>query len=209
MKMDAKAHCLAWSSAIAIWVGCNSGPTKISIPIVDASAAASGAIKLADKDGDGAISKAEAVATPSLNMEFDKYDANKDGKIDAGEIESRIASWTVKRAKVVPISFYVKLDGRALEGAQVVMEPEPFMGGVLATAESQVSGSGACGPTVLPELLSKEIPVGMFCGLYRLKITHPDKQIPAKYNEQTELGMEVAPDYDFFNRKTFELSSKN
>src|SRR5690606_31049740 len=123
------------------------------------------------------------------------------------EIESRIATWSARGAKVVPISFYVKLDGRPLQGAEVVLEPEPFMGDVLANAVSKVSGSGACGPTVPKELLTKEVPVGIFCGLCRMKITHPDKQIPAKYNDQAELGIEIAPDYDFFNRKTFELTS--
>ncbi len=206
--MSGKAYVFAWSAVFAVSVGCHSGPTRISIPGVDAAAASAGALELADKDGNGAISKAEAVVAPSLLAEFDKYDANKDGSIDATEIESRIVSWTAWGAKVVPISFYVKMDGRPLEGAKVVLEPEPFMGAVLSRAESMVSGSGACGPSVPQELLSKEMPVGIFCGLYRMKVTHPDKQIPTRYNEQTELGIEIAPDYDFFHRKTFELSSK-
>ncbi|MCC6491561.1 MAG: hypothetical protein IT424_00905 [Pirellulales bacterium] len=194
--------------AFAAITGCNSGPPKIDIPVIDPAQAASGAMELADKNGDAAISKDEALAAPSLYNEFDTYDANKDSKLDASEIESRIASWTAHGAKVVPISFYVTMDGRPLQGAKVVFEPEPFMGGVLAAGESGVSASGACGPTVPQELLNKQIKVGMFCGLYRMKITHPEKQIPARYNEQTELGMEIAPDYDFFNRKTFQLSSR-
>jgi hypothetical protein len=206
--MPGKAHFLLWAVPLAALLGCNSGPAKIDIPAVDAASAASGAIELADKNGDGAIAKDEAVAVPSLKAEFDKYDANKDGKLDHSEIEARIASWTARGAKVVNITFFVKLDGRPLEGAKVVLEPEPFMGDVLAIGESGVSASGACGPTVPQELLSKQVPVGMFSGLYRIKITHPQNQVPAKYNEQTELGVEVAPDYDFFNPKTFALSSK-
>ncbi|RIK81814.1 MAG: hypothetical protein DCC67_07880 [Planctomycetota bacterium] len=199
---------MAWTAALVAAAGCSTEPSKIDIPVIDASAAASDAVSLADKNGDAGISKDEAQVAPSLNAEFDKYDADKDGKLVADEIKARIDSWTAQGAKVVPISFYVKMDGRPLAGAKVVLEPEPFMGDVLASAESMVSASGACGPTVPKELLSKEITVGMFCGLYRMNITHPEKSIPAKYNEQTELGLEVAPDYDFFNRKTFELSSK-
>jgi hypothetical protein len=207
--MSWKAYCLTFATVgLTGVVGCSSGPSKVSIPDVDATAAASGAIDLADNDGDGQISKIEAIAAPSLHSEFDKYDANKDGKIDAGEIETRIAAWTAKGAKVVPISFYVKLDGQPLTDATVVLEPEPFMGGVLAPAESMTSGGGACGPTVSRDLLSKEIPVGVFSGLYRMKVTHPNKTIPAKYNVTTGIGMEIAPDYDFYNRKTFELLSK-
>ena len=197
-----------WACPLALCIGCHSGPAKITFPTVDASAAAAGAIQEADKNGDAAISKEEAAAVPSLAAEFGKYDTNGDGKIDAAETESRIATWTARGPKVVPINFYVKLDGRSFEGAEVVLEPEAFMGDVLAKGVSKVSASGACGPTVPTELLSKEIPFGMFCGLYRMKVTHPDKKIPAKYNEQTQLGIEVSPDYDFFNRKTIELSSK-
>ncbi|HMO84909.1 MAG TPA: hypothetical protein PKC18_08330 [Lacipirellulaceae bacterium] len=193
---------------LALLSGCGSGPAKINIPVVNASGAALAAIELADRDSDGAISKEEAKTVPSLHVEFDKYDGNGDGKLDAAEIESRIQSWTARGAKVVPISFYVRMDGQPLVGARVVLEPEPFMGGVLASAESMVSGGGACGPSVPRELLTKEVPIGVFCGLYRMKVTHPQKAIPAKYNEQTELGIEIAPDYDFFNRKTFELSSR-
>jgi hypothetical protein len=106
------------------------------------------------------------------------------------------------------VALGVKLDGQPLADAKVVLEPEPFTGGVLAPAEGMTSSGGVCGPTVSRELLTKEVPVGVFYGLYRVKVTHPSKTIPAKYNENTELGMEVAADYDFYSRKTLELSSK-
>ena len=45
-------------------------------------------MKAADKDGDGAISKAEADAAgmKGLSKNFDKLDANKDGAIDMTEM---------------------------------------------------------------------------------------------------------------------------
>jgi hypothetical protein len=207
--MSWKAIRLTFSAiGCVIVLGCSSGPATISIPIVDSSAAASAAIELADKNSDQKISKEEAIATPSLLAAFDKYDGNKDGNIDSLEIESRIASWTERGAKVIPVALGVKLDGQPLADAKVVLEPEPFTGGVLAPAEGMTSSGGVCGPTVSRELLTKEVPVGVFYGLYRVKVTHPSKTIPAKYNENTELGMEVAADYDFYSRKTLELSSK-
>jgi hypothetical protein len=193
---------------IAALAGCHRGPAQIRIPSVNASSAASAALALADKDGDGAISKDESVATPSLKYAFDKYDADKNGRIDASEIESRIESWTAHGAMVMPTGFYVKMDGRPLANAKVVLEPEPFMGGVLPPGEGVVDSTGACGPTVPKELLSKAIPAGMFCGLYQIKITSSEKTIPAKYNERTELGFEVAPDYSLFSKPTIELSSR-
>jgi hypothetical protein len=188
--------------------GCSSGPQEISIPIVDSSDAASAAIEQGDKDGDGQISKAEAVATPSLLDAFDTYDANKDGKLDEMEIETRIASWPARGPGIVSIAFDVKLDGQPLTDAKVILEPELFTGDVLPPAEAVTANGGVCGPTVSPDLLSKEVPVGLFCGLYRIKVTHPTKTIPARYNENTEIGIEIAPDFDVYNRKTYQLSTR-
>ena len=46
-------------------------------------------MKAADKDGDGAISKAEADAAgmTRLSKNFDKLDANKDGKVSRDEMK--------------------------------------------------------------------------------------------------------------------------
>lgn len=47
-------------------------------------------LKAADKDGDGAISKAEADAAglKGLSAHFDKLDANKDGKVTREELRA-------------------------------------------------------------------------------------------------------------------------
>ena len=45
-------------------------------------------MKAADKDGDGNISRAEAVALPRLAKHFDEIDSNKDGIITKGEIKA-------------------------------------------------------------------------------------------------------------------------
>ena len=41
-----------------------------------------------DKNKDGAIDKQEAKGSPSLSAVFDKADTNKDGKLDAGELNA-------------------------------------------------------------------------------------------------------------------------
>jgi hypothetical protein len=143
MSVFGKVESAAWISTIAICLGCQSGPKSISIPTVDAGTAAAGAIELADKDGDGAISKEEAVATPSLKTVFEKYDVNTDGRLDAAEIESQIASWYAKTSMVIPIRFTVKMDGRPLTGAKVVLEPEPFVGVDIPEGVSEVDSTGA------------------------------------------------------------------
>jgi len=44
-------------------------------------------IKAADKDGDGKISRAEAVALPRMAKHFDEVDTNKDGFITKEEMK--------------------------------------------------------------------------------------------------------------------------
>ena len=45
-------------------------------------------IKAADKDGDGKLSRAEAVALPRLAKHFDEIDTNKDGFITKEEMKA-------------------------------------------------------------------------------------------------------------------------
>ncbi len=53
--------------------------------------------------------------------------------------------------------------------------------------------------------------MGVQPGLYRVKVTHPDKDIPAKYNEETTLGLDLAPEvsgYSSVDRFKFKLKSR-
>lgn len=45
-------------------------------------------LKAADKDGDGKISRAEAVALPRIAKHFDEIDTNKDGFITREEMKA-------------------------------------------------------------------------------------------------------------------------
>ena len=45
-------------------------------------------LKAADKDGDGKISRAEAVALPRIAKHFDEIDTNKDGLITREELKA-------------------------------------------------------------------------------------------------------------------------
>ena len=45
-------------------------------------------LKAADKDGDGKISRAEAVAMPRLAKHFDQIDTNKDGFLGREEMKA-------------------------------------------------------------------------------------------------------------------------
>ena len=45
-------------------------------------------LKAADKDGDGKISRAEAVALPRIAKHFDEIDTNKDGFVTREELKA-------------------------------------------------------------------------------------------------------------------------
>ena len=49
-------------------------------------------VKHWDKDGDGAVSKAEWIAAGRPAERFDKVDANKDGKITVAELKTAMAA---------------------------------------------------------------------------------------------------------------------
>ena len=34
---------------------------------------------------------------------------------------------------------------------------------------------------------------GAHCGIYKIEVTHPTRDIPARYNAETVLGVEVVP----------------
>lgn len=192
----------------AVLSGCNRGPSRIVAPSIDASGVAAAAMAQCEKDGDGALTKEELAACPAILSSLTKYDANHDGQVTAEEIETRVESWSSSGVGITAQTFFVRLDGRPLAGARVELIPEPFFDDVLFPAESGVGTSGMCSPGMAQENLPEGVPTGIYCGLYRVKVTHPEKAIAARYNERSELGIEVCPDYDIYNPLKFELTSK-
>jgi hypothetical protein len=45
-------------------------------------------MELLDKDNDGFVSRAESGGVPTLIKVFDKFDRNRDGKLDRAELEA-------------------------------------------------------------------------------------------------------------------------
>jgi EF hand len=146
-----------------------------------------------DANKDGALDAKELEACPALLVALKRVDANKDGRLTADEIADRL-SFFQKQGIQMDVSVEVTLDGRFLDGATVTLEPEKFMGPSVKSASTVTdeAGSGAFKTEGSDN-------VAVACGYYRVHVSknaQGREVVPAKYNAQSVLGYEVSPDVD-------------
>jgi hypothetical protein len=214
MRIHCALACFVAAYGLAGAAGCNSGPSRVEPPSIDAGNAASEAMEMYDKDDDGKIAGPELDAAVGLKAAMATLDANKDGAVQEDEIVKRIESWQASTVGIVTLSFRVTMDGKALQGAKVVFEPEPFLGDDIQAAEGYCSPMGSTTVSIPKEKRpAADTPAGVQLGFYRVRITKEEggkETIPAKYNSQTTLGKEVAPDDPdiMAQRQGFALKSK-
>ncbi len=159
-------------------------------PSIDAKAAGAAAIAEYDTNHDGAISGAELDKSPALKAALKHYDTAGDGKVTADTISSRIGEWQKSKAAVVNVGVVIRLDGQPLRGASVILEPEKFLGPSVREAKGTTNAQGVASMSIAGKH-------GASFGLYRVLVSQTDggkESIPARYNTNTELGLEVAPD---------------
>ncbi len=183
--------------ALVSWAGCSGAPARIHPASVDQSAATEWTFEHCDQDKDGGISKEEALGVPAIERRFSMYDKDKDGKVTPEEFKARLTDIFDPRAALVGAMCQVTLGGRPLEGATVQLVPEEFLAEVIPPAEGVTNERGLAELEMAPE----DVPAGVVSsggllrpGIYRVIITHPTKDIPAKYNHATTLGEEVSRD---------------
>lgn len=176
--------------------GCSKGPGRITQPKMSASSVGSGAIATYDTDGDGFIAGDELKQAVSLRRAAERIDTDGDGKLSATEIAQRVEVWKAARTGLTNVMCVVTMDGRPVDGAEVVFEPEEFLGGNVKQAVSPTNYLGMAAPTVAKEDRPvPHAPPGMAFGFYKVRISGNDRiKIPSRYNEETVIGYEVAPD---------------
>lgn len=175
--------------AVAFLAGCSGG----SVPeapraTYDAAGLSQAALHHLDKNKNGQIEGAELDACPALRAALPAIDKNKDKSLSASELQQRVEQY----AQLGPLSLActVTLDGRALAGATVTFEPEPFLGASLRPATTTTDKDGVSG---LFQVEGKSFPT-LPPGLYRIRVTKDGTNLPARYNTQTTLGREVYAD---------------
>ena len=181
--------------AAAAVVGCSRGPAAIEVPPIDSDAAAEGALSKYDKNSDGLLAADELTQCPALvDALKNRIDKNNDQRLSKEELAERFAMWANGGVGVSYLACRVTAGGRPLAGAQVKLVPESFFGDVIKPAEGTTGRSG----TALLAIDKSNLPSdlqnlrGVQQGLYRVEITHQSMNIPAKYNTDTTLGIEVS-----------------
>ena len=182
-------------------VGCG-GKDRVELPDFDPDGAGTKAMELFDSNGDGAIAGDELDACPGVKAGLKQTDSDGDGRVTKAEIAARVQSWLDSDTGGLPAAIQVTYKGKPLDGANVVFEPEPFLEGIIFPAKGITSPSGRS------ELACEKLPFGSQAGFYRVRFTHDEKELPAKYNTHTEIGAEVSNESDGINRGRFEFQLK-
>ena len=177
---------------------------------IDPQAAAARAMELYDANGDAALDADELKKSPPLAIAVTAYDADGDGRLDANEIAQRLTRLFQSSIDLAEVTVQVTADGQTLSGAVVRLRPAEFMGPGMTSAEGTTDETGVAKPTVAEEHIPLEFrgsPLVQF-GPYRVEVTHPDRQIPAKYNTASVLGFEVDPSSRNGLSARFDLTMK-
>jgi len=153
--------------------------------------AANQALAEHDANKDGALDAKELESCPGLLSALKRVDKNNDGRLTADEISDRLTFFQ-QQGMQMDVTVEVTLDGRPLAGATVTLAPEKFLGPSVKSA-SVVTDEAGTGT------LTTEGSGGgsVACGYYSVQVSknvQGRELIPAKYNTKTVLGHEVAPD---------------
>jgi hypothetical protein len=171
-------------------------------------------MELYDTNGDGVVSGDELEKSPALKAALARLDTNGDHAVSADEVAERVKAWQAMRTGLTSVRCHVTLDGQPLAGADVVFEPEAFLGDEIKAALAKTNPYGDAAPTVPPEERPEpDLPGGVHFGLYRVRIskaTNGRELLPSRYNSQTILGQEVSYDDPAMqnNNMAFALKSR-
>jgi hypothetical protein len=194
-------------------------PQRVEVPPYGPADIAAAAMKLYDANSDGVIAGEELQSAASL-VDGDPttigdhpetfIDKNADGKVTKNEIQARVQAWIDSKVGIMSFHCVVTLDGQPLEGAQVQFIPEKFMGQTIDEASGRTTADGVAVIAIDQAKLEDHLKGinGVRCGFYKVLITHPSMEIPAKYNTATTLGREVASDSAAVGNVVFKLESK-
>jgi hypothetical protein len=205
MTIGTRFSLILCAVALSAAAGCG----RVKSIVVDPEESSTAAIEQYDKNGDSLLDETELEACPALLGALRAYDETNDKKLSQEEIAEQIDYMYQRGAGLTAITSTVLLDGSPLSGAIVKFIPEKFLGDEIKTAQGVTNSAGDASIAIPPDELPKELRRASLLrvGIYRVEITHPTKEIPAKYNTESELGFEFH-ETNHVQPPTFSLSSK-
>jgi hypothetical protein len=174
-------------------VGCSRGPASVHRPDFDPQEASEQAVQQYDANGDGELSEQELAACPGILYNLTLYDIDGNKKVSIKELEQRLRDLRTANIGLTKLTVEVRQNGRPLQGAEVKLVPEAYLGTEVKPARGKTSARGSA----IMDIPDSELPasdkglIGVHYGTYKVEITHPTISIPAKYNSQTTLGYET------------------
>jgi hypothetical protein len=178
-------------SVLCLLPGCSGGDT-LKVANYSPDEAAKQVMAEYDTNHDGFLDAKELERCPSLKYSAASIDTNGDKRLSTEEIAARIQVYADSQVAIKATGCHVTLDGKPLEGAKVTYVPEKFMGSSLRRASGISKETGAVTLIVEGEKLA-----GVQPGFYRVQISKKNasgqETIPARYNQDSILGIEVFP----------------
>jgi len=177
-------------SLVSLMLGCGSGPPAPAVPKIDAAASATAAMDEYDLNKDGFIDQAELKSAPSLKEAEKVIDSNSDGKLSRDEIEQRLNKYSAQGMALMSFSCSVTMNGAKKAEIEVEMVPEKFMLGSINMGKGKTDVNGI----VRFKQEGQEFE-GVAPGFYKIKLIKDGSlTFPARFNENTVIGKEIALD---------------
>jgi hypothetical protein len=181
---------------VLLTAGCSGGGGGGGGPVVAQISprdAANQALAEYDANKDGALDAKELEACPGLLSALKRADKNNDSRLTADEVADRLTFFQ-QQGMQADVSVEATLDNRPLAGATVTLVPEKFMGPSVKPASTVTDEMGSGYFKVEG---SDFVEVAL--GYYRVQVSknaQGRETVPAKYNTKTVLGQEIAPDVE-------------
>jgi hypothetical protein len=177
------------SLALCICTGCFFGrPKRVGAPEWDPEKITDDCLALVDSDKNGSVSASELKLAPGLQYCAKQLDTNGDNQLSRDEILERFKLYVETKVGLKGYGCRVRLNGQPADGVEVRLVPEPFLADYIEPATGQASEGNVSITSPNPEGL----PFARI-GMYRVEITSPHVKIPAKFNTETTLGVEISP----------------
>lgn len=188
---------VACAIASCCLLGCTDQLPALKPPKFDPEGAASAAMSQYDANSDGKLDQAELKAAPGINFSKDGIDADGNGEITATELSTMIQEkWIDAGGGIMRVAVEVFYRGKRLHDATVTFEPEDFLSDVLHPATGKTDSEGYAPMSMaLEDMPHPNVRSGVSPGLFLVRISkevNGKELIPAKYNSETTLGIEVA-----------------